>query len=434
MRPKRRRLASWGVFKPGNDMEASRPIGRGFLVVAMGLLVSSAHEADERSDRFGIVNAAFDIVRLVFSRVPVSDQNLRPREGRPDSTQQELELRRGYGADRDEDHGIGWGVGLSLGGRANSGQPAERRAAGSNAEIEADRFGNQLRRSQIQDSPPGNDEHRPGNRARLSTKNQTRSPPFRPCWNASTWRARWSRSMPSAAIPPSPNRSSMPRATTFWPSRTTSRRCMPTSKAISTRSPCDEVERFETLGLAQIEIRSTSSRFRAGDRRAACAGRGTTAPMDTKSADNGWRSRRPAGGDSKVLLRLDPALVDLTRPEVHPQPYYGWPLAWTRSCGAGRASTRHLATRGAGGRPGSSASCATPRDGRREDGPTCSCQPRTASEVSPSRVLGTPGAPTSLNYRGPSPLPVASAAMLSSSAANLACIAAGKALKSASKS
>jgi hypothetical protein len=32
------------------------------------------------------------------------------------------------------------------------------------------------------------------------------------------------------------------------------------------------------------------------------------------------------------LLRLDPASVDLTRPEVHPQPY-GWPLAWTRSYG-----------------------------------------------------------------------------------------------------
>jgi hypothetical protein len=38
---------------------------------------------------------------------------------------------------------------------------------------------------------------------------------------------------------------------------------------------------------------------------------------------------------SKILLRLDPASVDLTRPEVHPQPY-GWPLAWTRSYGAGR--------------------------------------------------------------------------------------------------
>ena len=38
---------------------------------------------------------------------------------------------------------------------------------------------------------------------------------------------------------------------------------------------------------------------------------------------------------SKVVLRLDPASVDLTRPEVHPQPY-GWPLAWTRSHGASR--------------------------------------------------------------------------------------------------
>jgi uncharacterized protein len=38
---------------------------------------------------------------------------------------------------------------------------------------------------------------------------------------------------------------------------------------------------------------------------------------------------------SHVLLRLDPASVDLARPEVHPQPY-GWPLAWTRPYGAGR--------------------------------------------------------------------------------------------------
>jgi len=38
---------------------------------------------------------------------------------------------------------------------------------------------------------------------------------------------------------------------------------------------------------------------------------------------------------SKVLLRLDPASVDLTRPNVHRQPY-GWPLAWTRSYGGGR--------------------------------------------------------------------------------------------------
>jgi hypothetical protein len=46
---------------------------------------------------------------------------------------------------------------------------------------------------------------------------------------------------------------------------------------------------------------------------------------------------------SKVALRLDPASVDLTRPEVHPQ----WPLAWTRSHGA--SATK----RGAGGTPGS---------------------------------------------------------------------------------
>jgi type 1 glutamine amidotransferase len=38
---------------------------------------------------------------------------------------------------------------------------------------------------------------------------------------------------------------------------------------------------------------------------------------------------------SHVLLRLDPASVDLTLPDVHREPY-GWPLAWTRSYGAGR--------------------------------------------------------------------------------------------------
>jgi type 1 glutamine amidotransferase len=38
---------------------------------------------------------------------------------------------------------------------------------------------------------------------------------------------------------------------------------------------------------------------------------------------------------SHVLLRLDPASVDLTRPNVHLRPY-GWPLAWTRSYGGGR--------------------------------------------------------------------------------------------------
>ena len=40
-------------------------------------------------------------------------------------------------------------------------------------------------------------------------------------------------------------------------------------------------------------------------------------------------------GGSRVLLRLDPTSVDLTRPNVHRHPY-GWPLAWTRSYGVGR--------------------------------------------------------------------------------------------------
>jgi type 1 glutamine amidotransferase len=40
-------------------------------------------------------------------------------------------------------------------------------------------------------------------------------------------------------------------------------------------------------------------------------------------------------GGSHVLLRLDPASVDLTRPDVHRHPY-GWPLGWTRAHGGGR--------------------------------------------------------------------------------------------------
>jgi hypothetical protein len=72
--------------------------------------------------------------------------------------------------------------------------------------------------------------------------------------------------------------------------------------------------------------------------------------------------------------------------------------------------------------------------GDREDVPTCSCQRRTASEVSLPRGTRHPrhrsqvrgAAPT--NYRGPFPFPLASTDMLSGSAANLACIAAGKAL------
>jgi uncharacterized protein len=38
---------------------------------------------------------------------------------------------------------------------------------------------------------------------------------------------------------------------------------------------------------------------------------------------------------SNVLLRLDPASVDLGRENVHRHPY-GWPLAWTRAYGRGR--------------------------------------------------------------------------------------------------
>ena len=40
-------------------------------------------------------------------------------------------------------------------------------------------------------------------------------------------------------------------------------------------------------------------------------------------------------GSSRVLLRLDPNSVDLTREGVARRPY-GWPLAWTRPYGEGR--------------------------------------------------------------------------------------------------
>jgi type 1 glutamine amidotransferase len=52
-------------------------------------------------------------------------------------------------------------------------------------------------------------------------------------------------------------------------------------------------------------------------------------------ADEIYQIRDFDAGGSHVLLRLDPASVDLTRPNVHRHPY-GWPLAWTRPYGNGR--------------------------------------------------------------------------------------------------
>jgi hypothetical protein len=52
-------------------------------------------------------------------------------------------------------------------------------------------------------------------------------------------------------------------------------------------------------------------------------------------ADEIYQIRDFDAAGSRVLLRLDPASVDLARPNVHRQPY-GWPLAWTRSYGSGR--------------------------------------------------------------------------------------------------
>ena len=52
-------------------------------------------------------------------------------------------------------------------------------------------------------------------------------------------------------------------------------------------------------------------------------------------------------GGSRVLLRLDPSSVDLSKTGVH-QRFYGWPLAWTRLYGDGRVfytALGHLAGR-----------------------------------------------------------------------------------------
>jgi hypothetical protein len=41
----------------------------------------SAYKLDERSDRIGVADAGVDVVRLeLFSRVPVSDEDLRPEK------------------------------------------------------------------------------------------------------------------------------------------------------------------------------------------------------------------------------------------------------------------------------------------------------------------------------------------------------------------
>jgi len=52
-------------------------------------------------------------------------------------------------------------------------------------------------------------------------------------------------------------------------------------------------------------------------------------------SDEIYQIRDFDAGGSHVLLRLDPASVDLTRENVHRHPY-GWPLAWTRAYGNGR--------------------------------------------------------------------------------------------------
>jgi type 1 glutamine amidotransferase len=58
------------------------------------------------------------------------------------------------------------------------------------------------------------------------------------------------------------------------------------------------------------------------------------APSFTIS-DEIYQIRDFEAASSRVLLRLDPASVDLDAQNVHRQDY-GWPLAWTRSFGRGR--------------------------------------------------------------------------------------------------
>jgi uncharacterized protein len=54
-----------------------------------------------------------------------------------------------------------------------------------------------------------------------------------------------------------------------------------------------------------------------------------------KVSDEIYQIRDFEAASSRVLLRLDPASVDLGAQNVHRQAY-GWPLAWTRSFGRGR--------------------------------------------------------------------------------------------------
>jgi hypothetical protein len=71
--------------------------------------------------------------------------------------------------------------------------------------------------------------------------------------------ARWSRSTPWAAIPPSPSRSSMPRPTTFLLAVKDNQPTLQADiKSYFDTAPCDEVERFETLGKehGRIEVRA----------------------------------------------------------------------------------------------------------------------------------------------------------------------------------
>jgi type 1 glutamine amidotransferase len=58
-------------------------------------------------------------------------------------------------------------------------------------------------------------------------------------------------------------------------------------------------------------------------------------PPSLAIADEIYQIRDFDAAGSHVLLRLDPASVDLNAANVHRHPY-GWPLAWTRPYGGGR--------------------------------------------------------------------------------------------------
>ena len=89
-------------------------------------------------------------------------------------------------------------------------------------------------------------------------KNRTRSPPFRPFWNASISRAPWSRSTPWDAIRPSPRRILDAKADYLLAVKDNQPTLHADIKSYFETAPSGEVERFETVGKdhGRLEIRT----------------------------------------------------------------------------------------------------------------------------------------------------------------------------------